>query len=97
MAMPKPRLHIQKGTVVPPDIPNIFTSAENNDVKALKLALEHYDVNERDDIGMTPLHYASNLTIDLLLAHPEIDAMLADDFGRSAATVSYECWNCVFS
>ena len=46
---------------------------------------------------MTPLHYAastlSNHTIDALLAHPQIDATLADDFGRSAASVAYDCWN----
>ena len=25
--------------------------------------------------------------------HRQIDASIADDFGRSAATVAYECWN----
>ncbi|MES9972515.1 MAG: ankyrin repeat domain-containing protein [Candidatus Thiodiazotropha sp.] len=96
MAIPKPKQFPRKGTAVPPEVPNIFTAAENNDVEALNLALEYYDVNERDESGMTPLHYAastlSNRTIDRLLAHPDIDATLADDFGRSAATVAFECW-----
>lgn len=96
MAMPKPKSLPWKGTQVPPDVPNIFSASENNDVTALDLALQFYDVNERDPIGMTPLHYAastlSNQAIDRLLAHPDIDASLADDFGRSAATVAYECW-----
>ncbi len=56
MAIPKPKLFQQKGTIVPPEVPNIFTAAENNDVKALDLALQYYDVNERDESGMTPLH-----------------------------------------
>jgi len=93
MAIPKPKLQLQKGTVVPPDVPNIFTAAENDDVAALELALEYYDVNESD---MTPLHYAASTlsirTIDRLLAHPDIDATLPDKFGRSAATVAFECW-----
>lgn len=97
MAMPKPKLLQRKGTAVPPDVPNIFSAAENNDVNALQLALEFYDVNEQDVIGMTPLHYAastlSNQAIDVLLAHPDIDASISDDFGRSAATVAFECWN----
>lgn len=97
MAMPKTKLQLQKGTVVPPEVPNIFSAAENNDVRALELALEYYDVNERDECDMTPLHYAastlSNLTINRLLAHPDIDATLADKYGRSAATVAFECWN----
>lgn len=96
MAMPKPKLLERKGTVVPPEVPNIFSAAENNDVKALDLAMQFYSVNEQDAIGMTPLHYAastlSNQAIDKLLAHPDIDATLADDFGRSAATVAFECW-----
>ena len=94
MGMPEPRSRTNREA--PPDIPNIFTAAENNDVKALDLALTFYDVNERDAIGMTPLHYAAstlaNLAITRLLAHPGIDATLADQFGRSAATVAYECW-----
>ncbi|MCU7839803.1 MAG: ankyrin repeat domain-containing protein [Candidatus Thiodiazotropha sp. (ex Troendleina suluensis)] len=97
MAMPKLKALPLKGRDVPPDVPNIFSAAENNDVKALDLALEFYDVNQQDVIGMTPLHYAastlSNQTIDRLLAHPDIDATLCDEFGRSAATVAYECWN----
>ena len=94
MAMPEPRSSARREA--PPDIPNIFTAAENNDVKALSLALTFYDVNERDAIGMTPLHYAAstraNRAIDLLLEHPGIDATLADQFRRSAATVAFECW-----
>lgn len=97
MALPQPKSQPWKDTQVPPDVPNIFAAAESNNVKALELALEFYNVNEQDAIGMTALHYAastlSNQTIDRLLAHPEIDATIADDFGRSAATVSYECWN----
>lgn len=96
MATPKPKPVQRKQTSVPPDVPNIFSAAEGNDVKALERALEYYDVNERDEIGMTPLHYAastlSNLTIQRLLAHSEIDATIADQFGRSAATVAFECW-----
>lgn len=96
MAMPKPKLLQRKGPFVPPEVPNIFSAAENNDVKALDLALEFYDVNEQDATGMTPLHYAastlSNLAVERLLAHPDIDASIADDFGRSAATVAFECW-----
>ncbi len=96
MALPKPKLKPRKGHVIPPDIPNIFSAAENNDVAALELALEHYDVNEQDESGLTPLHYAastlSTRTRDRLLAHPDIDASIADDFGRTAATVAYECW-----
>lgn len=97
MAMPEPIAVNQQQRDIPPEIPNIFTAAEYNDVNALSLALQYYDVNERDPIGMTPLHYAastlSNRTIDALLAHPQIDATLADTYGRSAATVAYECWN----
>lgn len=97
MAIPKPKPHQRKGTIVPPGVTNIFTAAESNDVAALKLALQHYDVNERDESDMTPLHYAastlSNETIDLLLSCPGIDATLVDKFGRSAATVAFECWD----
>jgi ankyrin repeat protein len=97
MALPKLKSLPRKGQDVPPQVPNIFSAAENNDVKALELALTFYNVNEPDVVGMTPLHYAastlSNLTIDRLLAHPELDATLCDQFGRSAATVAYECWN----
>lgn len=93
MAMPKPKPFGWKGTSVPPEVPNIFTAAENNDVNALQIALQHYDVNEQDESGLTPLHYAastlSNRAIDLLLSQPGIDATLADDFGRSAATVAF--------
>jgi ankyrin repeat protein len=94
MAMPKPRSSEHREA--PPNIPNIFTAAESNDARALSLALTFYDVNERDAIGMTPLHYAAstraNRAIDLLLARPDIDATIADQFGRSAATVAFECW-----
>lgn len=94
MAMPKPRASTRREA--PPNIPNIFNAAENNDVAALNLALTFYDVNERDAVGMTPLHYAAstraNRAIDHLLAHPGIDATIADQFGRSAATVAFECW-----
>ena len=96
MALPKLKTFPGKGTDMPPELPNIFSAAERNDVKALELALEFYDVNEQDETGMTPLHYAastlSNNTIDKLLAHPQIDATICDEFGRSAATVAYECW-----
>ncbi len=97
MAMPKRKFPSRKGTDIPPDVPNIFFAAENNDVPALERALEYYDVNERDESGMTPLHYAASTlsinTVDRLLAHPNIDATLCDDFGRSAATVAFQCWN----
>ena len=97
MAMPKLKPFGRKGTSVPPEVPNIFSAAENDDVKALEIALQHYDVNEQDESGLTPLHYAastlSNRAIDRLLNEPGIDATIADDFGRSAATVAYECWN----
>jgi ankyrin repeat protein len=96
MAMPESKWLPRKGTAVPPDVPNIFSAAENNDIKALKKALEYYNVNELDAVGMTPLHYAASTlsaqTIKYLLSHPGIDATLADDFGRSAATVAFECW-----
>ncbi len=97
MAMPKPKLFGRKGTSVPPEVPNIFKAAENNDVKALEIALQHYDVNEQDESGLTALHYAAstlaNHAIDRLLNEPGIDASIADNFGRSAATVAYESWN----
>ena len=97
MAMPKPKLFGRKGTSVPPEVPNIFSAAENDDVKALDIALQHYDVNEQDESGLTALHYAAstlaNRAIDRLLNEPGIDATIADDFGRSAATVAYESWN----
>ncbi|MEW8350852.1 MAG: ankyrin repeat domain-containing protein [Candidatus Thiodiazotropha taylori] len=96
MAIPKPKQRERKGINVPPEVPNIFVAAENDDVKALDRALEYYDVNERDESGMTPLHYAastlSRRTIKRLLDHPKIDATLADKFGRSAATVAFESW-----
>jgi Ankyrin repeats (many copies) len=95
MTIPKPKPLQRKGTIVPPAVPNIFSAAENDDVQALELALEYYDVNERDEIGMTPLHYAASIlsyrTIDRFLAHPQLDATLADKFWRSAATVAFEC------
>ena len=94
MAMPKPQSSTFREA--PPNIPNIFTAAESNDVAALDLALTFYDVNERDAIGMTPLHYAASTralrAINRLLEHPNIDATLADQFGRSAATVAFQCW-----
>ena len=97
MAIPKLKSLPEKGSNVPPNVPNIFSAAENNDVKALNLALEFYDVNQQDTIGMTPLHYAASTlsqhTIDRLLAHTDIDATITDQFGRSAATLAYECWN----
>lgn len=96
MAMPKLKLVGRKGTSVPPEIPNIFTAAETDDIKALDIALQYFDVNERDESGLTPLHYAASTlaihAIDRLLNHPDIDATIADDFGRTAATVAYECW-----
>lgn len=96
MAIPQYKPNQRKGTVVPPGVTNIFAAAESDDVAALELALQHYDVNERDESGMTPLHYAastlSHQTINRLLQHPDIDATLADKFGRSAATVAFECW-----
>jgi|GEM_PF-1269333 len=96
MAMPKPKQLGRKGTSVPPEVPNIFTAAEEDNVRALKLALQYYDVNEQDTSGLTALHYAAstlaNRAIDTLLDHPDIDATIADDFGRSAVTVAYECW-----
>ncbi len=97
MVTPKPKSNIRKGILIPPGVPDIFLAAENNDLQALEVALEYYDVNARDECEMTPLHYAastlSNLTIDRLLAHPDIDATLSDKFGRTAATVAHECWN----
>lgn len=76
------------------DVPNIFTAAMNNDVASLEIALAHYSVNERDAIGMTPLHYAASTlsfdTVDRLLKQPGIDATLADKFARSAATVAFQ-------
>lgn len=96
MAIPKPKPRQRKGTVVPPGVPNIFTAAESNNVADLERALQYYDVNERDASNMTPLHYAastlSHRTMRRLLEHPQIDATLADKFGRSAATVAFECW-----
>ena len=75
-------------------IPNIFQAAASNDVRALKVALKHYDINSTDEIGMTPLHYAastlSHKTVDYLL-NAECDATLADKFERTAATLAYEC------
>jgi len=77
------------------DVPNIFYAAESNDVASLKIALEFYDVNSRDSVGMTPLHYASSTlaldTINTLLQHPKINATLSDNFGRSAASLAFEC------
>lgn len=96
MALPKPKFEPRKGIVIPPEIPNIFSAAERDDVSALEIALDYYDVNERDESDMTSLHYAastlSRRTRDKLLAHPNIDPTLADKFGRSAATVAFECW-----
>lgn len=96
MALPKPKPDYARQPSVPPGTPNIFEAAENNDVVGLERALEFYDVNSRDEIGMTPLHYAastlSGRTVNRLLAHPGIDATLADEFGRSAATLALECW-----
>ena len=96
MATPQPKLFRRRGTIVPPEVPRILTAAESNDVKALDLTLRYYAVNERDESGMTPLHYAAgtlaNQATDQLLAHPDTDATIADDFGRSAATVDFECW-----
>lgn len=96
MALPKFKSQPRKGLDVPPEVPNIFAAAENNDVKALEVALQYYDVNEQDVSGLTPLHYAAstlaNRTIDRLLSEPNIDATLCDNFGRSAATVAFECW-----
>ena len=96
MATPKLKPGYSKLPSVPYDVPNIFEAAEGNNVSALEKALEYCDVNQQDETGMTPLHYAastlSNLTINRLLEHPDIDATLADNFGRSAATIAYECW-----
>ncbi len=96
MAWPKHKNSHWKATLIPPDVPNIFSAAENDDVNALEIALDFYDVNEPDAIGMRPLHYAASTlsarTRDKLLNHPDIDPTLADDFGRSASTVAIECW-----
>lgn len=59
MATPQPKLFRRRGTIVPPEVPRILTAAESNDVKALDLTLRYYAVNERDESGMTPLHYAA--------------------------------------
>jgi hypothetical protein len=97
MAIAKLKPGYSKLPSIPPDIPNIFQAAENNNLRALELALAHYDVNVQDENGMTPLHYAASTlsarAIDRLLAQPGIDATLADRFGRSAVTVAFECWN----
>lgn len=96
MALRKPESKNRKWPKLPSDVPNIFSAAENDDVHSLDLALQFYDVNERDDADMTPLHYAastlSRRTRDRLLKHPGIDPTLVDKFGRSAATVAFECW-----
>lgn len=96
MALPKRKVKLDKGISMPPNVPDIFLAAERNDVRELELALEYYDVNERDEIDMTPLHHAASTlaedTRDRLLQHPDVDATLADKFGRSAATVAFECW-----
>ncbi|GJM05884.1 MAG: hypothetical protein DHS20C09_18800 [marine bacterium B5-7] len=79
------------------EVPDIFVAAENNDVSALKIALRHANVNAQDEIGMTPLHYAASTmseeAIDVLLDAQDIDPTLADKFGRSAASLAFECWN----
>lgn len=97
MAQHKLKINPRKGVVVPPDVPNIFDAAELNDVKKLQVALEYYDVNERDPSGLTPLHYAAstlaNDAIDLLLSQPNIDATLRDNFGRTASFVAIESWD----
>ena len=96
MVSHEPLRNARKNRKIPSNIPNIFLAAEANDVKALDLALEHYDVNDIDESGMTPLHYAASTlakrTRDRLLSHPDIDPTLADKFGRSAATVAMEAW-----
>jgi hypothetical protein len=96
MATAKRKQRYSALPLVPPGIPNVFHAAESNDVPALKKALEYYSVNERDEIGMTPLHYAASTlaaeTIPYLAEHPDIDATIADKFGRSAVTVAQECW-----
>ncbi|GJM04771.1 MAG: hypothetical protein DHS20C09_07620 [marine bacterium B5-7] len=95
MAIPQPKFKLQKGTVVPPDVPDIFSAAADNNLQALELALEHYDVNAQDESGLTPLHYAAStlayLTLERLLDHPDIDATLCDNYGRSASTIAFEC------
>lgn len=74
---------------------NVFLAAAQNDIKSLKLALKYYDVNARDEHGMTPLHHAASGlasdAIDLLLERGG-DPCLLDKFEREPGTVAHEVW-----
>ncbi len=79
---------------MPPDVPNIFEAAATDDVDALEIALQYYDVNVKDENDMTPLHHAAGKfsfkAAARLLEEPDIDVTCVDKFGREAAIMAEE-------
>jgi|TARA_Y100001954_G_C15714055_1_gene554575 ankyrin repeat protein len=84
---------LKKGYGMPTDFPNLFEAAARNDVPAIKVALEHYDINDTDKFKMSALHHAAAYgameAIDYLIEQG-IDGSIKDKFGRLASWVPLE-------
>ena len=84
---------IQKGHGMPKDIPNLFEASAQNDVAAIEIALEYYDINDTDEDGMSALHHAGAYgALDAIdyLDKKNIDGTIKDKFGRLASWVPLE-------
>lgn len=75
-----------------PDVPDIFQAAADDNVEDLEIALQHYDVNIKDENDMTPLHHAAGSlafnAAERLLEEPGIDTKCKDKFDREAAVMA---------
>lgn len=84
---------LKKGYGMPKDIPNLFQAAAQNDIPAIKVALDYYDIDDTDNDGMSALHhaaaYGSMDAIDFLL-NENIDTGIKDNFGRLASWMPLE-------
>lgn len=88
------RLLKEKDHGMGPGIPDIFDAAARDDIDALEIALQHFDVNSQDANLMTPLHHAagrhSERAVDRILKEKNLDATKKDRFGRNASDVVLE-------
>lgn len=89
-------LIVKKGVELPPNIPDIFEAAKNNNLADLEIALQHYDVNVVNDKRMSALHYAAgNLSVEAverLLKEKDIDPTIVDIYGRTASSMPLDVW-----
>ena len=90
---PKPLPHGRESADVSLQIPSIFEAAASGDIKQLEFAIQHYDIDARDDLAMTALHHASgHLRYEAAqwLLDRGIDATKVDQFKRNAAWIAID-------